>query len=48
MSYAWAADGCATQPETAPDLKLEDGLFVSMSLSAVDTDDLEETFKFHS
>jgi hypothetical protein len=35
------------QPEIALDLKLEDGLFDLMSLSAVDTDDSEETFKFH-
>ncbi len=37
------------QPEIALDLKLEDGLFDSVSLSAVDTvtDDSEETFKFH-
>ncbi len=35
------------QPEIALDLKLEDGLFDSVSLSAVDTDDPEETFKFH-
>ncbi len=33
--YAWAADGCATQPETAIDLKLRDGLFDSVSLSTV-------------
>ncbi len=39
----------AAQPslKTALDLKLEDGQFDSLSLSAVDTDDSEATLKFY-
>ncbi len=42
LSRSAAADGCATQPETALDVELEDGQFDVVSLSAVDTDDSEK------